>query len=386
MVSSPAAYLTSTVAAGTTCTALIGTLNLAPASTGGSTVTYTPNVAAAPFANSALGNNQLIFAYSGDTNFYPYVTPVATSTSATCTPQNVTSGTSGSVLPTNCLIVDNADFYISTPYSFQGLTQIVPGYVPNPNNTSSSQTWPVNINSVSSETGTVTLTCLPIGNPNATFTAATTSGSPTLTVLGSVSGLLVGATVTGPGFLSGATVLSLGSGTVTLSANAAATATNVVFTYVVPPPTGATAPTAGGTPVLTAQSYIQCLVTPATIAMSSNGNVTAVLSVSTPASEPLGFNFYSMVPTEGSSTILAFLPLGIFAFCMRRRRRLSKALWMVLVIALVSVGMSGCGGNTVSFYSPIPLGPQYVTVTASGTSLTGATPLVRSFSVEINIQ
>jgi hypothetical protein len=158
------------------------------------------------------------------------------------------------------------------------------------------------------------------------------------------------------------------------------TATNVVFTYAVPPPTGATT-------VLTAQSYIQCLVTPPTLTLTSGGTLTAVLSVSTPASEPLGFNFYSMVPTKGSATVLAFLPLGIFAFCMRRRRRLSKALWMLVIIALVSVGMSGCGGNTVSFYSPIPFGPQYVTVYVSGTSITAPNPtLLRSFTVEINIQ
>jgi hypothetical protein len=306
--------ITSTVAGTVTCTATIGTINLVPiAGGGGSSVTYTPSASTPPL--NALGMNQFVFAYSGDSNFLPYVAPISTVASAACLPNNLLI--SGSVTPSTCLLVDNPDFFISIPYTLQGLTYITPGFVPNPNLTSSAQTWPVSISSLLAETGPVTLSCLPIGNP---------FSNP-----------------------------------------------------VVPPPTGATT-------VLTAASYIQCQLQPNPQTMTSNGVAVVVLSVSTPASEPLGFNFYSMVPTKGSATMLAFLPLGIFAFCLRRRRRLSKALWMLLAIAVVSVGMSGCGGNTVSFYAPIPIGPQFVTVYASGTSTTGNVPLLRSLTVPIDIQ
>jgi hypothetical protein len=149
---------------------------------------------------------------------------------------------------------------------------------------------------------------------------------------------------------------------------------------VVPPPTGATSLP------LSPSSYIQCALSPnPSLSLAAGGTTSATLTVSTPLSEPLGFNFYSMVPTKGSATMATLLPLGILAFCMRRRRRLSKALWMLLAIAVVSVGMSGCGGNTVSFYSPIPIGPQYVTVYATGNSITGNTPLLRSLTVNIDL-
>jgi hypothetical protein len=40
--------------------------------------------------------------------------------------------------------------------------------------------------------------------------------------------------------------------------------------------------------------------------------------------------------------------------------------------------MSGCGGNQVDFYSPIPSGEQYVTVTVQGVSSTSTTPPANS--------
>jgi ABC-type Mn2+/Zn2+ transport system permease subunit len=84
--------------------------------------------------------------------------------------------------------------------------------------------------------------------------------------------------------------------------------------------------------------------------------------------------------------VLAFLPFGVLAFCVRRRRRLSKALWMLIAIAAVGTVMSGCGGNSVDFYTPVPTGPQIVTVNATYTSVTPSEPTVtRSFVVPINI-
>jgi hypothetical protein len=118
---------------------------------------------------------------------------------------------------------------------------------------------------------------------------------------------------------------------------------------------------------------------------TSSSTVPFVLSVWTPVTLPLGFNT-SQLRTSATRTVLAFLPFGVLAFCVRRRRRLSKALWMLIAIAAVSAGMSGCGGNQVDFYTAIPTGPQTVTVTASYTSIGPSIPTeTRSFVVPILI-
>jgi hypothetical protein len=152
-------------------------------------------------------------------------------------------------------------------------------------------------------------------------------------------------------------------------------------------------------------SYVNCFVGQVVVvnnattfvpyATVSNGSTVAVIfDVSTPATEPLGFNTGTttgQLRTFTTRTVLAFLPFGVLAFCVRRRRRLSKALWMLIAIAAVSVGMSGCGGNQVDFYTPIPTGPQIVTVTGTYTNPTTPTPagqwatMSRSFVVPITI-
>jgi len=115
--------------------------------------------------------------------------------------------------------------------------------------------------------------------------------------------------------------------------------------------------------------------------------VPAVFDVSTPATLPIGFTFTSQLRTTATRTVLAFLPLGLLAFCVRRRRRLSKALWMLIAIAAVGTVMSGCGGGTnVEFFTPVPTGPQTVTVNATYTSITPSQPTTtRSFVVPITI-
>jgi ABC-type Mn2+/Zn2+ transport system permease subunit len=130
-----------------------------------------------------------------------------------------------------------------------------------------------------------------------------------------------------------------------------------------------------------------CFAATSTTACTNTGNAAAtVLGVQTPATLPLGFKFTSQLRTSASKTMLAFLPFGFLAFCVRRRRRLSKALWMLMVISAVSAGMSGCGGNHVAFYTPIPTGPQTVTVTATYLGNGGSQPAAtRTFVVPINI-
>jgi sugar lactone lactonase YvrE len=146
-------------------------------------------------------------------------------------------------------------------------------------------------------------------------------------------------------------------------------------------------------------SYVSCFVgqlivvngatQPVPYATVVNGaTVAVVFDVSTPATLPLGFNTTAQLRTTATRTVLAFLPFGVLAFCVRRRRRLSKALWMLIAIAAVSVGMSGCGGNSVDFYTPIPTGPQTVTVNASYTyvsSVPTQPSVTRSFVVPITI-
>ena len=131
--------------------------------------------------------------------------------------------------------------------------------------------------------------------------------------------------------------------------------------------------------------YVYCAMTPAYVTLTGSGSQTSVLSVWTPATLPLGFFNTSHVRTSATRTAWAFLPLGVLAFCVRRRRKLSKALWMLIAVAAVSAGMSGCGGNQVALYTPVPTGAQTVTVTGSGTSITDQSSIVRSLVVNINI-
>jgi sugar lactone lactonase YvrE len=331
--------------------------------------TFTPT-------NTALGLHQFSYLYSGDSNFLPVTLspPTPGPAALPCAP---------AALVANCLLVDNGDFVLT---STTGVLPIVPGVTPSGNGLlaapGQNSTYPesagIVVNSLLSETGVISLSCLPIGNPVAsTFTATTTSGSAVLSGVSNTSGFTVGESISGPGIPSGATVIGITTSTITISANATATATGATITTLVPPPANAG----------TASSYIQCTMTPPAVTLSSGGTQTSVLSVSTPATEPLNYKFFTAkVGMPGSETVLAFLPLGVLAFCLRRRRRLSKALWMLLAIAAVTAGMSGCGGNLVDLFSPIPQGPQYIQITATGTSITAPNaPLTRTFLVQIYI-
>jgi len=148
-----------------------------------------------------------------------------------------------------------------------------------------------------------------------------------------------------------------------------------------------------------APTYISCFIgqlsvinggvqTSSTVTMPGPNppNQAVVFSVQTPAELPLGFNTTAQLRTTATRTVLAFLPFGVLAFCVRRRRRLSKALWMLIAVAMVSVGMSGCGGNMVDFYTPIPTGAQSVVISGAYTNTT--TPslsVTRTLTIPINI-
>jgi sugar lactone lactonase YvrE len=139
----------------------------------------------------------------------------------------------------------------------------------------------------------------------------------------------------------------------------------------------------------TPASYVHCQMSPPLVTLAASGAnavQTSILSVWTPATLPLGYNT-AQIQATSTRTVLAFLPLGILAFCVRRRRRLSKALWMLLAIVAVSVGVSGCAGNQVDFYTPVPAGPQIVTVTATfgGSTSPAIAAVARSLPIQISI-
>jgi hypothetical protein len=128
-------------------------------------------------------------------------------------------------------------------------------------------------------------------------------------------------------------------------------------------------------------SYVTCTLTPTVITMDGKTTETSTLAISTTATLPLGFTAQARPSARGS--YLAFLPLGALAFVpffMPGRRRLSKTVWTVIGLTVLSVGMNGCGSNLVQFYTQVPIGPQPVTVTSTSGSLS------RSFTVTINIQ
>ena len=142
-------------------------------------------------------------------------------------------------------------------------------------------------------------------------------------------------------------------------------------------------------------SYVFCFMQPTTVCFQgaaapapgcTNTSKTAATAVAiyTPATLPLGFNTAGL-RTSATRTVLAFLPLGVLAFCVRRRRRLSKALWMLMAISAIGAGMTGCGGNYVSFYTAVPTGPQTVTVNATWSGNASEPAGTRSFVVPINI-
>jgi hypothetical protein len=170
-------------------------------------------------------------------------------------------------------------------------------------------------------------------------------------------------------------------------------------------------------------SYVSCTLSPPTVSVTTSSTTTSpavtVASICSPATLPVGYGFNGTVSANcllqtttsklvlhpdsfgrsASKTVLAFLPLGILAFCVRRKRRLSRALWMVFMTLMVGVGLNGCADTSVHYYTPIPSGPQTVTVYAcnvqadctspiSGTVKSGApaTELIRSFTIPITIE
>ncbi len=287
-------------------------------------------------------------------------------------------------------------------------------------------------------------------NFNATLTGDVTSGSTTLANVSRTGDLSVGQTISGPGIAPLTTVSAIGSGTVTMSLPATATlvgvpigtpnaplATSSVivdtadFTItsttnpiqiapgVLPGGNNSVSGESASTPeqaivTLTSllsysttvylacqpqnPSYVNCTISPTAVTLPANGTATSILSIQTQATLPLGF-FSSELQHPVSTTVLAFAPVGILALCFRRRKRLARVLWMLLAVGALTTGLNGCGNTTVAYFTPVPAGPQSVTIYACSVQascttadavkapLTGTgAGLIRSFTVSISIQ
>lgn len=144
------------------------------------------------------------------------------------------------------------------------------------------------------------------------------------------------------------------------------------------------APVLGSTATITLTcttpaSYITCSLSPTSVTLAGK-TLTSTLSVSTPATLPA--NYTSSLRTGRGSTWYATIPLALLAFlpAARKRRKGLPQLLLLLIAASVLAGASGCGGNNVKMFTPVPAGPQNVTVIGSDGTNT------RSFVVPINIQ
>jgi sugar lactone lactonase YvrE len=104
------------------------------------------------------------------------------------------------------------------------------------------------------------------------------------------------------------------------------------------------------------------------LALASGKTVVFYVQASTPAQLPVNF-FSTEVRGSATKAVLAYLPLAALVFlplAWKSRRRLSKALFLLIALAAISVGTTACQHNTVEFYTPVPLGNQSVTITAVG--------------------
>ena len=145
-------------------------------------------------------------------------------------------------------------------------------------------------------------------------------------------------------------------------------------------------PVLGSTQVVTLScvgpaSYITCTLTPASVTLNGKTAQVSVVAVSVPATLPI--NFTAQLRQSHRDVALAFLPLSLLTLlplCGRRRRiQVSRLLLLVLGVAML-VNVTGCGGNLVKFFTPVPAGPTQVTVTATSGSVS------RSFVIGVSIQ
>jgi sugar lactone lactonase YvrE len=263
-----------------------------------------------------LGTHAYYTSYSGDSNFLPsYGLPSLTQS---CLNLESPALLGAGQQPSSCLLVDYADFNVTASGSpMQVLPGVVPGGIAAINNQNAAypQYEAVLVNSIQG------------------YVTYTSSGTPAVNTLTN----LVNVTCA----TSAPTWLSCGL-SLTYSA-----------TYGLSNPVS---PVTIGNPTIH------------NLGLLSGKSATMYLQVSAPATLPVNF-FSTEVRGSATKAVLAYLPLAALVFlplAWKSRRRLSKALFLLIALAAISVGTSACQHNSVEFYTPVPLGPQTVTVTAVG--------------------
>jgi sugar lactone lactonase YvrE len=258
--------------------------------------------------STTLGTHAYYANYSGDSNYLPSFGPATTNLTCLGLESSALLGATPSQSPSTCLLIDYADFTVTASGSpMQVLPGVVPGGVAAINNQNAAypQYEVVKVNSIQSYV---------------------TSATNVINVTCATSA---------PTWLSCGLSLTYSS-------------TYGLSNPISPVSIGAT----------TSQN----------LALAKGGSASFYLQVSTPATLPVNF-FSTEVRGSATKAVLAYLPLAALVFlplAWKSRRRLSKALFLLIALAAISVGTSACQHNSVEFYTPVPLGAQTVTVTAIG--------------------
>lgn len=129
-------------------------------------------------------------------------------------------------------------------------------------------------------------------------------------------------------------------------------------------------------------SYLTCSIAPNVITLAGATVQQAVISLSTPGTLPINY-FAQVAKPSAGNIVLAFLPLGLLGLLplLRGKNRIRATRLLILVTGVVlALGASGCGGNLVQFFTPVPAGPQDVVITGTSGSIT------RSFTVTASVQ
>jgi hypothetical protein len=126
-------------------------------------------------------------------------------------------------------------------------------------------------------------------------------------------------------------------------------------------------------------TYFTCTLTPAVLTLTGKTTLVSVVAVSTPATLPLT----SQMKQKTHGIEFAFVSLGLLSLlplCTKRRRLQISRLLLLLVGVAVLVNVTGCGGNLVQFFTPVPAGPVTITVTGTSGSIS------RSFTIPVDVQ
>ena len=131
----------------------------------------------------------------------------------------------------------------------------------------------------------------------------------------------------------------------------------------------------------TPAAYYTCTLTPTSVTLTGKTTLVSVVAVQLPATLPLGYTAQVKQKTNGIT--FAFVSLGLLSLlplCIKRRRLQVSRLLLLLVGVAILANVTGCGGNLVQFFTPVPAGPATITVTGTSGSIS------RSFVIPVDVQ